>query len=80
MYNLPVSLKLLIVVLVVWSIIWKIYAAWIACKNNHKKWFVAIIILNTVGIFELVYIFKVARKSWEEVKADFRDAFKNISN
>ena len=30
--------------------------------------------LNTVGILEIFYIFHIAKKSWIEVKADFKGA------
>lgn len=72
MYNLPLSLNILIAVLAIWAIVWKVYAAWIACKNNHRKWFAVLLLLNTLGILEIFYIFKIAKKSWAEVKEDFR--------
>lgn len=71
----PSSVNILLLILALWTIPWKIYAVWVACKNNHKKWFVALIILNTVGILEIFYIFKIAKKSWVEVKGDFKRAW-----
>jgi len=68
-------LDILVIVLVLWAIPWKIYAVWTAAKNNHKKWFIALVILNTCAILEIIYIFKIAKKSWAEVKADFRSAW-----
>lgn len=65
------ALSILSVILIIWTVVWKIYAVWIAVKNNQKKWFLAIMILNTVSILEIFYVFKVAKKSWAEVKADF---------
>ena len=59
----------------IWTIPWKIYAVWTAVKRDQKKWFVALLLLNTVSILEIFYIFKIAKKSWAEVKADFRSAF-----
>ncbi len=47
--------------IVVWSLPWKGYALWIAAKNNHKWWFVALLILNTVAILEIIYIFAIGR-------------------
>lgn len=41
----------------VWSLIWKGIALWKAAKKNNKYWFVAILVINTVGIFEILYIF-----------------------
>ena len=78
MEQLPSSVNLLIVILTLWTIPWKIYALWTAVKHNHRKWFVALIILNTVGILEIFYIFKIAKKSWNQVKEDFRNAFKSV--
>jgi len=69
---------ILAIILVLWAIPWKIYAVWIAVKNDQKKWFVALLLLNTVAILEIIYIFKIAKKSWAEVKTDFRNAWVSI--
>ncbi len=69
------NLLLISILLALWTIPWKIYAVWTAVKHDQKKWFVALLILNTVGILEIFYIFKIAKKSWAEVKEDFRKAF-----
>ena len=45
------------VLLVIWSIVWKGIALWKAARNGHKVWYVAMLILNTVGILEIIYIF-----------------------
>ena len=63
-----------LLILALWTIPWKIYAIWLAVKNGHKKWFVALILLNTFAILEIIYVFEVAKKSWAEVKADFKNA------
>lgn len=72
------AFNIVLLILALWTIPWKIYAVWLAVKNNHKKWFVALLILNTVGIVEIFYIFKIAKKSWTEVKEDFRGAWKSF--
>ena len=74
MSQLPFPIVILIVILALWTVIWKIYAAWIACKNDHKRWFVALILLNTAGLLEIFYVLKIVKKSWAEVKMDFRNA------
>lgn len=48
--------------LLVWSIVWKGIALWNASKNNQKNWFIAILIVNTLGILEIVYLFGFAKK------------------
>jgi uncharacterized membrane protein YiaA len=47
----------LISVLVIWELIWKGIALWKAAKENQKGWFIAILILNTLGILPILYIF-----------------------
>jgi hypothetical protein len=68
----------LVVILAIWTLPWKIYAVWTAVKNGQKKWFLAMILLNTISILELYYIFKVAKKTGAEVKEDFKNAWANF--
>ena len=35
----------------------KIIGIWKAAQNNQKGWFAALLILNTMGILELTYLF-----------------------
>ena len=49
-------------VLAVWTIIWKGTALWKAAQNNSKPWFVVLLLVNTVGILEIIYIFFFSKK------------------
>ena len=51
----------------VWTMIWKGIALWKAARLSHKGWFVALLVVNTVGLLEMLYIFLVARKYEVEV-------------
>jgi hypothetical protein len=57
-----------LVVILVWSLFWKGCALWIAAKNNQKWWFLAILVLNTLGILEIIYIFIIAKKKWSDIE------------
>ena len=59
------------VLLIVWTLLWKCYSVWLASKNNHKKWFVALVVLNTVGILDMIYIFAYLKKKPSDVKRSF---------
>ncbi len=48
--------------LLVWSIAWKGVALWNAAKHSQKNWFIAILVINTIGILEIVYLFRFAKK------------------
>jgi len=76
MDQFPAYANIIIVIVTLWTIPWKIYAVWLAVKNGHKKWFVALLIINTVAILEIFYIFHIAKKSWSEVKDDFKGVFR----
>lgn len=66
----------LITIFTIWSVLWKGYSVWTAVKHNHKGWFIALLILNTIGILDMIYIFKVAKKDVKTVKKDFNRALK----
>lgn len=42
--------------LTIWTTIIKAFALWYAAKNNQPFWFVAMLVLNTLGVLELVYL------------------------
>ena len=58
----------LLLILMLWTLPWKIYALWVASKKNQRAWFIALIILNTFGILEIIYIFGIAKKTFPEMK------------
>jgi len=47
---------LLLAPLLIWSLGWKGTALWKAGRNNQPYWFVALLIVNTVGLLEIIYI------------------------
>jgi hypothetical protein len=58
---------LLGIALIIWTFIWKGFGLWKAATLQQKYWFVAILILNTGGILEIIYLFFVAQKYKVEV-------------
>ena len=54
--------KLELAVLVVWSLIWKGIALWKAARNSDKAWYIIMLIVNTLGILEIVYIYGFSKK------------------
>lgn len=53
---------LLLVVIIAWTLIWKGFALWKAARLSHRRWFVAILVLNTVGILDIIYLYFIAKK------------------
>ncbi len=65
---------LVIGVLLTWSLIWKGVALWKSARNNERAWFVAILIINTVGILEIAYLFFFAKQkfTFDEIKTNIK--------
>ena len=55
---------LIFVVLIAWSLVWKGLALWKAARESHKAWFVVLLLVNTVGILEIFYIYFLSKKKW----------------
>jgi len=51
--------------ILLWTLPWKGVALWKAAKNSHKKWFIALLLVNTMAILEIVYVFYFSQKKKE---------------
>lgn len=47
---------------IAWAVIWKGIALWHAARNRQLVWYIAILIVNTVGILEIVYLIFFRKK------------------
>ena len=61
LYSSPVgptflALTPLIIVAAIWTIVLKGFALWHAARNEQKWWFIALLVLNTVGILPPIYL------------------------
>ena len=64
MENLLLSTPILILILA-WTLPWKGIALWKAARNSHKGWFIALLVVNTLAILEIIYIFYFSKKKSE---------------
>lgn len=46
-----------LVIMAIWSAVWKALALWKAARKNSVPWFVILSIVNTIGILEILYLF-----------------------
>lgn len=47
----------LITVVLIWSLVWKGFALWKSARKDSLPWFLVILIVNTAGILEILYLF-----------------------
>jgi hypothetical protein len=43
--------------LILWVLPWKGLALWKSARKEKKWWFIALLVINTVGLLEILYIF-----------------------
>ena len=51
-----------IVIVIIWTLIIKGIALWRAARHSQKWWFIALLIINTIGILELIYLIWFAKE------------------
>ena len=62
-----VGLGTLVALVVVLTLLFlKGYALWLSARRGERWWFVAILILNTLGILEIIYLVKHRAQGGEQ--------------
>ncbi|NLY75513.1 MAG: hypothetical protein GX075_09445 [Firmicutes bacterium] len=51
--------------LIIWSGLWKGLALWRAARLKQVGWYIALIIINTLGVLEIIYLI-ATRKKYQE--------------
>lgn len=49
--------------LIIWELFWKGIALWGSAKNNHKYWFIFLLLINSLGIVPLIYLNFFSKKT-----------------
>ena len=55
------------IIFLLWSIFWKGLALWHSSQHKQPWWFVILLIINTAGILEIIYLFAVAKLKFSEL-------------
>jgi Family of unknown function (DUF5652) len=53
--------------LLLWEGFWKGLALWHSGRRGQPWWFVMLLVVNTVGILPIIYLFAVAKLKWSEL-------------
>ncbi|OGH84398.1 MAG: hypothetical protein A2261_02200 [Candidatus Magasanikbacteria bacterium RIFOXYA2_FULL_44_8] len=56
MFGWLLVMPFIILAVVAWSLVWKGLALWRAGRKNQLGWFIALLLINTMGILEIVYL------------------------
>ncbi len=53
----------IIIALLAWTLAWKGVALWKAARNGQKEWFVVLLVVNTLGLLEILYVYYFGKTS-----------------
>ncbi|PIT96951.1 hypothetical protein COT82_00400 [Candidatus Campbellbacteria bacterium CG10_big_fil_rev_8_21_14_0_10_35_52] len=54
--------NILLIFAIMWVLPWKGYALWLSARKGQKWWFIILLVINTLAILEIIYIFLIAKK------------------
>lgn len=57
-----------VIPLLLWGLFWKGWALWKSAGNKHLVWFVLLLVVNTVGLLEIGYIFYFYRFDIDKIE------------
>lgn len=66
--QLPTWFPIAIILYSLWIIPWEGIALWKAARNKDLAWFIILLLTNTLGILEILYIFIFSKK--KEAKSE----------
>ena len=59
----------LVVTVGLWTLPWKGIALWKAARRSQKIWFIVLLVVHTLGLLEILYIFVFSRVKANEAAA-----------
>lgn len=61
-YELSTNWAVALFTFAIWDTIWRGMALWRAGRNNQQGWFIALLLVNSVGILPIIYILTHPKK------------------
>lgn len=68
-----------VAIVTAWILIWKGLALWKAAKRNSPNWFVILLIVNTIGILEILYYYLFSEMNLNDEKGKKENTTKQKS-
>jgi hypothetical protein len=61
----------LLLIIIAWTLFWKLTGLWKSARNGKVVWFLAIALINTVGILPILYIHLFSKIEFDKPKKRF---------
>lgn len=56
------NLLYILIAVIAWSLPWKGFALWKSARRGESIWFVILLLVNTAGILDIMYLFIFSNK------------------
>lgn len=56
-------LMMSLILAAIWTIPWKGVALWRAANRGEKVWFIVLLVVNTLAILDIIYIFIFSKRN-----------------
>lgn len=60
--QMSLSTTIFVFILSIWTIGWKGFALWTSSREEKKIWFIILLLINTFGILEIIYIYGFSQR------------------
>ncbi|MBS3122139.1 hypothetical protein J4434_04605 [Candidatus Woesearchaeota archaeon] len=54
--QITTTMLLLLIPVIIWEAVWKGIGLWKSARNSQLVWFIAIMVVNSVGILPIIYL------------------------
>lgn len=71
-YQKPWWLVISLLIICLWDLVWRGLALWHSAKNKQKGWFIAVLLLNTLGLLPIIYLLWFKPKEKKERSVQFK--------
>lgn len=55
------GMKVFLLTAALWSLPWKGWALWRAARREDGAWFIALLLVNTLGLLDILYVFVLSK-------------------
>jgi len=55
--------QFILILLIVWTLPWKGLALWKSAQRKEKWWFIAMLLTNTLGVLEILYLYIFSKRN-----------------
>jgi len=56
-----------IIAAILWAVVWKGLALWHSARRGQYWWFLILLVVNTLGILEIIYLFAVTKVKFADL-------------